>query len=188
MHVRRHCVPVAGDEHLAVHGGHRRAGGVVGVAATRCSVRRRERPRVAVDACRWRGRRDVHAVACASTTMPPAVAMRGVDLAVPDLGAVERREPDDQLSVTVAARLVADVGREHAPVAEEPTPVVLGVVGRPLVGGRELADLARVRCPMRWPLRAKMPQPWGGFGWPVSSPAMNHFSPSCRGGRSGSAR
>src|SRR4029079_19811357 len=62
-------------------------------------------------------------------------------LAVADLGGVEGWEPDDELPVAVAGRLVADVGGEHATVPQEPAAAGLGRVGRSLGRGGELADL-----------------------------------------------
>ena len=80
-----------------------------------------------------------------------------VDLAVFDLvgaevgriaPAIERGEPDDQLSIAGKRRvLVADVGGQHAPVREESAAVVLGLrddVG--LEGRRQLADLVRAEA------------------------------------------
>src|SRR5579862_4828709 len=53
---------------------------------------------------------------------------------------VERWEPNDQLPVSDTARLVAHVGGEQAPIAEEATAIVLRAVRRRLVGRDHLAD------------------------------------------------
>src|SRR5262249_56482574 len=114
--------------------------------ATGGGVRGRERAGVAPDAgSRRPSRGDQHTVALDEDAARGGEA--GVDLAVADLRRVERREPHDELAVTVAGGLVADVGREHAAVAQEPAAVVLGVVARALVRRRELADLLRLQLP-----------------------------------------
>src|SRR5207245_7515393 len=66
-----------------------------------------------------------------------------VDLAVTNVPRVERREPHDELPVGRARGLVADVGREDAPVGEKAASEVLGVVAARLIRRRQLADLLR---------------------------------------------
>ena len=122
----------------------RRTRRVLLATATGRGVRGRERTGVTPDS---RGRRagggDVHAVVLHED--PARGGEADIELAVPDLGPVERREPHDELPVAVPARLVADVRREHASVAQEAAAVVLGVVRRALVRRGQLADLLRLQ-------------------------------------------
>ena len=139
--VRREDVRVGRDDpRLADRVGERCAGHVDLATAAGGVVRCGERRVVAVDARLAARARDVDPV----LRVDPDAARRAdrdVELAVTHLPGVEGREPEDELSVGGARRLVADVARHEAPVGEEAAAVVLGVVDRALVGRRELADL-----------------------------------------------
>ena len=95
-----------------------------------------------------------------------------VELAVRDLRRVVRREPHRELTVRGAAGFVADVGRDDAAVGQHAASVVVGIVGRRLIGGHQPRDALDPEVADRVPATSKMPQPAGGFGWCVSSPVI----------------